>query len=191
MPFYTLPNSIHKNLNSTSWYELQFDNIIKQKFDYSCGAASLATIINYFNKLKVTEIEILKSITDPKTISFNDLKSISELYGFNTYGLEIDHHQLQQLKIPAIIYIKDNKIDHFTVYVGVDSLKNIYLADPTWGHTKLSEENFIKNWITNNNKGKVLLLIPKNKRNKYKALRSERLELINIDKELKIQSLRN
>jgi len=43
--------------NVTSWIEIKNRNLTRQNFDYSCGLASLSTILKYFyNQMKTMSI---------------------------------------------------------------------------------------------------------------------------------------
>lgn len=42
--------------SKTTWKDLQRKNVIKQDIDYSCGSASLATILTYFYNQPTTTI---------------------------------------------------------------------------------------------------------------------------------------
>jgi len=45
-----------------SWSELNEKNVIMQQFDYSCGAASLATVMRYYFDDDVTELSLMEDI---------------------------------------------------------------------------------------------------------------------------------
>ncbi len=47
-----------------SMKDLRDEKLVKQRFDYSCGAAALATILRYGFGDEVTEREILKELFD-------------------------------------------------------------------------------------------------------------------------------
>lgn len=70
MPIYNDPIDI---TNPTrSWLELRDENLTRQKYDYSCGAASLSTILTYYYKIdQADEFSILESILLDKGIDIN------------------------------------------------------------------------------------------------------------------------
>ncbi|RGA89472.1 peptidase C39, partial [Neisseria meningitidis] len=45
-----------------SWKERRDFNIVKQDLDFSCGAASVATLLNNFYGQTLTEEEVLKKL---------------------------------------------------------------------------------------------------------------------------------
>lgn len=57
-----------------SWKDLRDTRVVKQDLDYSCGAASLATILNGFYGRSVTEAELLKAMDNGDAMaSFADM----------------------------------------------------------------------------------------------------------------------
>ena len=134
-----------------SWHELKFKNIIKQKHDNSCGAASLATLLKLHN-LAVTEDEILDLIKNEGSTSFFDLKHIAEAKGFFATGVAVSFDTLLKLKIPVIIHLRTKYTDHFTVLTGIHN--NFFeLADPSWGNVLITYHKFKKMYS-----GKLLIL---------------------------------
>lgn len=52
-----------------SWIELRDENLARQRYDYSCGAASLSSILMYYYGLEnAGEREILEAILSNKGI---------------------------------------------------------------------------------------------------------------------------
>ena len=57
-----------------SWKDRRDAQIVKQDLDYSCGAASLATILNGFYGEAITEAQILKAMNkEDGMASFSDM----------------------------------------------------------------------------------------------------------------------
>ncbi len=44
-----------------NWVEIRNKNLVKQDTDYSCGAASIATVLSNYYNIKTTEKEVLKT----------------------------------------------------------------------------------------------------------------------------------
>src|SRR4051794_9358410 len=42
-----------------SWKDIRDHNVVMQRFDYSCGAAAMATLMNYYFGDQVTEADVL------------------------------------------------------------------------------------------------------------------------------------
>lgn len=144
-----------------SWKTLRDDGIVKQDLDYSCGAASLATILNNVFYQNTTEEQLL-TIMDKGDFraSFADMQQALQSLGFQSQGLSLSFDTLKTLKIPAIVYVKHRNNDHFSVIRGINS-EFVWLADPSMGNRILSKEQFLAMWQTQNTPfGKALVIIP-------------------------------
>ena len=145
-----------------SWKERRDFNIVKQDLDFSCGAASVATLLNNFYGQKLTEEEVLKKMgKEQMRASFGDMQRIMPDLGFEAKGYALSFEQLVQLKIPVIVYLKYRKDDHFSVLRGVDG-NTVLLADPSLGHVSMSRAQFLDAWKTRegNLAGKILAIVP-------------------------------
>lgn len=90
-----------------SWKERRDFNIVKQDLDYSCGAASVATLLNNFYGQKLNEEEVLDKMDKTRErASFEDMQRIMPELGFEAKGYALSFEQLAQLKIPVIVYLK-------------------------------------------------------------------------------------
>ncbi len=146
-----------------TWKDLRDEHIVKQDLDYSCGAASVATIMNGFYGMAVTEAEILSAMKNDGTASFQDLADVVQNYGLKGVGLALNFEQLRQLKVPAIAYLKYRDDDHFSVVRGIAADGSVTLGDPSWGNRRFTKHQFLEMWETRSNgnlKGKVLLILP-------------------------------
>lgn len=167
--------SRESNILSTpiTWQAIQKKNVVKQNVDYSCGSASLATILTYFYNQPTTKSQVIKDLALNKQMaSFQDLANVSQKYGFIGRGIATNYDSLKKIKIPAIVYLNHNRTDHFSVLRAIDDT-HVYLADPSWGNRTLTRKQFEKIWNTRNDaqyQGKVLLILPTD--NKQKQLAS-------------------
>jgi len=87
---------------TTSWIEIKNRNLVRQKEDFSCGTASLATILRYYYRHKnATEKKILdayfklkgvsrdnlqKLIKEQTGLSFLDLGTLATQWGYHPVG---------------------------------------------------------------------------------------------------------
>lgn len=146
-----------------SWKDRRDFKIVKQDLDYSCGAASVATLLNNFYGQKLTEEQVLDKMDKTRErASFADMQRILPKWGFEAKGYALSFEQLAQLKIPVIVYLKYRKDDHFSVLRGV-SQDTVLLADPSLGHVSMSRAQFLDAWQTREGQlaGKVLAVVPK------------------------------
>lgn len=161
-----------------SWIEFKNENLTRQKHDYSCGSASLSTILKYYYGLNIDEKEILDTVLKSKgydvskkneledmnstSLSFLDLANYVQEKGLKAVGLALDLESLVKLKAPVILFVKIRKNEHFTVYKSID--KNyVYLADPSFGNIKVKISKFKEMFYQRDNlkyPGKILAIIP-------------------------------
>ena len=160
-----------------SWIEFKNENLTRQNYDYSCGSASLSTILKYYYNLDISEKEILDTILESKglqkedkkefedgdmTLSFFDLAKYTKDKGFKAIGLALDLESLKKLKAPVILFVKIRKSEHFTIYKNMD--KNyVYLADPNFGNIKVRISKFQEMFYQREDlkyPGKILAIIP-------------------------------
>ncbi|MRN37659.1 peptidase C39 [Neisseria sp. N95_16] len=146
-----------------SWKTKRDFNIVKQDLDYSCGAASVATLLNNFYGQKLTEEEVLDKMDKTRErASFEDMQRILPDFGFEAKGYALSFEQLAALKIPVIVYLKYRKDDHFSVLRGI-SKDTVLLADPSLGHISMGKAQFLDAWQTREGdlSGKILAVLPK------------------------------
>ena len=142
-----------------TWSELKYQNVVMQKRDYSCGAASLATILRYYWGKDIQEIDVLEALErslKPQALkdrvenglTMADLKVVSDRMGFDAaVGKLSGVEKLAESKIPVIVTIQvEPDLSHFVVYRGsVNGF--VYLADPVLGNVRMSECEFARQWI--------------------------------------------
>lgn len=143
-----------------SYQELQRQNIVMQKRDFSCGAAALATLVRYYWGDPVTEETFLnavdKVLQDPADrldrikngLTMTDLRraAVSEGY-LSTIG-KLSIRELRESKAPLVVGIVVDGYDHFVVYRGSDDYY-AYLADPARGNLRLPIWEFRCIWQKN------------------------------------------
>ena len=148
-----------------SWKAMRDAGIVKQDYDFSCGAASIATLLNRQYGLTYSEKEILellsKEAQETWKASFADMQKIMPSLGFRAEGYAVSFEQLQQLRAPVIVYLRYRNNDHFSVLYGIDS-DTVLLADPSLGHVSLSRTQFLDAWKTRDShlSGKILAIVP-------------------------------
>ena len=147
----------------TSWVQQRDAGIVKQELDHSCGAASLATILNEYYGQSVTEAELLETMDKGDLrASFADMAAALPHYGFRGIGLAASYEQLSQLTAPVIAYLHYRDNDHFSVIRGIDE-HTVWLADPAMGNRTYSREQFLQMWATREDAtypGRLLAILP-------------------------------
>lgn len=157
-------NNYNYDIKIKSWKEIRDHNVVKQDLDFSCGAASIATLLNGYYNQKVTEEEVLKIMDKGDLMaSFDDMQKALNKLGFQAKGYAVSLDTLEKLKIPVIAYIKHRKNDHFTVISGINN-NFVRISDPSLGQRTLSTYQFKEMWETRADdhlKGKILVILPK------------------------------
>jgi len=121
-----------------SWKALRDERVVKQDLDYSCGAASLATLLNEYYVQSLTETELLAAMDIGDLMaSFEDMQQALLKFGFRGVGVSASYDQLTRLDMPGIVYLEHRKGGHFSVLRGVDE-KTVWLADPSLGNRTYS-----------------------------------------------------
>lgn len=155
----------HRENNFYSFKELRNKNTLRQRYDFSCGAASVATILKYYFGSDVTEREVIiemlsnlsKSEFDSikeKGFSLLDMKHLVESYGFWAHGYYLNFDHLRHIKYPIMLFIEQRGYKHFVVCKGVYK-NHIYISDPSWGNRMTHISRFAKNWD-----GIALVILP-------------------------------
>ncbi len=141
-----------------SWEEVKRQNIVMQDHEYTCGAASLATLMIYYFGDDVTERQILDVIEKqlpPEEwvekfttgLSVRDLMRAARAdeFGYQAEARELKLSELLKLTAPVIIHIEQDDFQHFVVFRGfVDD--RIFLADPIAGNIRMPVDEFQEIW---------------------------------------------
>jgi len=137
-----------------SFQEIRREDVVMQRWDLSCGAAALATILAYQHADPVPEREIARAMlaaTDPGLVrrhfgfSLLDLKRFLTTRGYlgEGYG-EVALGDLQALA-PAIVPIRLGTFDHFVVFRGLERGRAV-LADSAYGVRTMPVGDFMQVW---------------------------------------------
>jgi len=149
-----------------TWKQQRDASIVKQEFDYSCGAASLATVLQFFYGAKIGEEDLLTAMGKEEAASFADMARVLPHFGFKAVGVAMSVEQLSQLKIPVLLHLRFRGQEHFSVLRGIGN-GAVWLADPSWGNRRLAIGRFREMWESEENgraQGKALLILPQSHR---------------------------
>lgn len=148
--------------------DLRDQGVVKQGYDYSCGAGALATLLTYGIDDPVSEEIVLRQILEPlakdqeqlrkkQGLSLADLQNVALARGHKAQGFRISPEYLPQLKGPVIVFIKPRGYEHFSVLKGVRA-DRAYLADPSLGNVRMPVYQFLDMWMDNSRKGIVFVV---------------------------------
>ena len=136
-----------------SMLEKRYRNVVRQQFDFSCGAAALATLLRHAYGLRLDEATVLAGmwgVSDPELVrtrgfSLLEMKEYLARLGYRGRGYEINLERLRTINVPTIVLMDVNGYQHFVV------LKHardgyVHVADPALGNRRYKLEEFLEAW---------------------------------------------
>lgn len=136
-----------------SLLERRYRHVVRQQFDFSCGAAALATLLKHAYGLNLDEATVLAGmwgVSDPEQVrtrgfSLLEMKHYLERLGYRGRGYEIDLSRLGRINVPTIVLMDVNGYQHFVVLKTAGD-GYVHVADPALGNKRYSTEEFIAAW---------------------------------------------
>jgi uncharacterized protein len=153
----TVPNAPSANGRPAvrSLLEIRHRQVVIQKWDLSCGAAALATVLTYRFNDPVPERTVAETMlrhTPPERVrtqggfSLLDLKRFAETRGYKATGYrQLSFADLVRLDTP-VVPIQTKGYSHFVVLRGVRG-NEIHLADPAFGNRTMTVTAFKRAWL--------------------------------------------
>jgi predicted double-glycine peptidase len=144
----------------TSLDELRWRNVVRQRTEIGCAAASLATILTYYFDFPATEEEMVQALySEALAAPAPDLEEDVLYRGFNLYhvrnvaqkgglvgaAFHVDVESIQEVRIPVITRVTIRGYDHFVVFREARGGR-VYIADPAFGNTVYRLQSFEKIW---------------------------------------------
>lgn len=153
-----------------SMVDFRDENLVRQQFDFSCGAAALATLLRFGLGERVTERQIVDDLfaglaqddtatREKEGFSLFDLQKVAQRRGFKAEGFQLEPQYLAQLNGPVIVFLETMGYKHFAVLKGVRG-DRVYLADPSRGNIRIPAYRFLEAWMRNGT-GIVFVVEPK------------------------------
>lgn len=141
------------HVETKSLWELGWDRVVRQQYDFSCGSAAVATLLTYHYERPTTEAQVFEAMIrngDKRKIqthgfSMLDMKRYLDHAGLDSDGFKIALDDFINIGLPAITMVNTNGYRHFVVIKGIDE-DNILVGDPAAGTVVLPKENFAKIW---------------------------------------------
>ncbi|MET0255707.1 MAG: C39 family peptidase [Luteibacter sp.] len=137
----------------TSLKEARFRNTIRQKYDFSCGSAAVATLLTYQYGYPTDEqsaFDVMFTHGDRAKIgregfSLLDIKRFLASKGFEADGFDVPLEKLDDEGIPAIVLINERGYHHFVVVKGYKNGR-VLVGDPARGTRSMSRRRFDAMW---------------------------------------------
>ncbi|MXP15562.1 peptidase C39 [Altererythrobacter confluentis] len=137
----------------TSWKDRKFMGLVRQRTDFSCGAAVMATIFNEAFGHSTTEQQVLVNmlkIADPdivreKGFSLLDMKTYAQSVGMEAEGYQLDYDKLTAIDLPSVALLDIKGYKHFVV-IRKAFADRVAIGDPALGNRTMSRADFQKAW---------------------------------------------
>lgn len=137
-----------------SLLERRQENVIIQKWDNSCGAAALATVLTYHHDFPVTERQVAHGMlqrTDPLRVRYRggfsllDMKRYAAQIGFDSDGYQGMSLEDLAAAVPMIVPLRLRGYDHFVVVRKVRE-GTVSIGDPSFGNYEMRRNEFAGSW---------------------------------------------
>ena len=133
--------------------EARFRNTIRQKYDFSCGSAAVATLLTYQYGYPVNEQAAFEQMyaqgnrqkISKEGFSLLDIKKYLQSNGFDADGFKVPLEKLGQEHLPAIVLIDEKGYHHFVVIKGLRDGR-VLVGDPARGTRSMPLSQFDKLW---------------------------------------------
>jgi len=138
--------------------KLRFENVIAQEYDYSCGSAALATLLNYSLGESLSEKQVIQGmmkhgdkeqIKRLRAFSLLDMKRLCNVLGYEAAGYRAEMEDLENPDYwPCIVPIEVFGYRHFVVLKGIHD-GHAFMADPFRGNVSQTLHHFKESWYEN------------------------------------------
>ena len=133
--------------------EARFRNTVRQKYDFSCGSAAVATLLTYQYGYPVSEEMAFEQMyahgnrqkISREGFSLLDIKEYLGANGFDADGFQVPLAKLQQENLPAIVLIDEKGYHHFVVIKGIRD-DRVLVGDPARGTRTMPIRQFNELW---------------------------------------------
>ena len=136
--------------------EIREAGVVIQKWDTSCGAAAMATVLTYHFNDPASEREVARGLlrqTEPLKVrhrggfSLLDMKRYAEERGYRATGFrDMSFEDIRYFDAP-IVPVNFRGYNHYVVLKGLTPGGKVRIADPAFGNRTLSLEAFEAAWI--------------------------------------------
>lgn len=136
-----------------SWWQIPFRSVVRQQYDFSCGSAAIATLLNYHYHHPMDERQSFAAmwrVGDREAIkkvgfSLADMRAFLNAEGYRAEGFKLTMDQLSQLRRPVIVLMDLEGFKHFVVVKGMQD-GQVMTGDPMLGIVKYDTRDFERYW---------------------------------------------
>jgi predicted double-glycine peptidase len=148
--------------------DLRDQSVVRQGYDYSCGAAALATLLTYGmddpvseKDLAIAMLETLnkddEALRRKEGFSLLDMQRVSQLRGYEAQGFRLGPEAIEKVSDPVIVFITPRGYEHFAVLRGISNGR-AYLADPSLGNVRMPLFRFFDMWLDASGNGIIFAI---------------------------------
>lgn len=133
--------------------EQRFGTVVRQRYDFSCGSAALATLLRYHYQSEDSEASVFAGMwrdgdqAQIRKLGFSllDMKRYLEGRQLSADGFRVSLEDIARVGLPGIALINSEGYRHFVVVKAVDA-HSVLLGDPSLGLRWVSRKSFVKQW---------------------------------------------
>ena len=140
-----------------SLHAMRWDNLVRQRLEVGCGAASLATLMTYYFGFPTTEEELANAMAAEAEadgqaelvrhigFSMSHIRRVAEKGGLVARAFRVPIESIDKIRIPVIARVSIRGFDHFVVLKGAQNGR-VFVADPAFGNSSYRLAAFEKIW---------------------------------------------
>ena len=141
------------SLSVQSMEDRRFLTVVRQRYDFSCGSAALATLLHYHYRDPQTEGAVFQGMwrdgdrAQIRKVGFSllDMKQYLMKRGVAADGFKVSLDRIADAGLPGIALLNVNGYRHFVVVKGVTT-SEVLLGDPSLGLRVVSRREFEAGW---------------------------------------------
>ena len=131
----------------------RFYSVIRQRYDFSCGSAALATLMRYHYGIPVDEAAAFSGMWEKgdqdairaSGFSLLDMKRYLAAHALETQAFRVTLDQIAKTGVPGIALTVTRGYRHFVVIKGVTA-QHVLVGDPSRGLQRYQRAEFEKVW---------------------------------------------
>ena len=137
----------------SSLTERRYSGVVRQRYDFSCGSAALATLLRYHYGFDVREDVAFRGMwargdqPQIRRVGFSllDMKRWLASRGLAADGYKVSLAKVAQTGVPGIALIAVRNYRHFVVVKGING-REVLLGDPSTGVSVMPIKQFEAAW---------------------------------------------
>ncbi|MFM9977984.1 MAG: C39 family peptidase [Sphingomonadaceae bacterium] len=131
----------------------RFTTVVRQQYDFSCGSAALATLLQYHYGLPRSESDVFLGMwregdqAQIRRVGFSllDMKRYLAENGLRSEGYRVSLDAIAKRRLPGVTLVTIKGYRHFVVVKGVTD-DEVLVGDPSLGLRKMPRSDFETAW---------------------------------------------